>query len=598
MSAFSRRPRDYQTMKKLINRPDEVVDEMLDGLLALHPNLARLAGHNVIVRSDFEERRSEQVAIISGGGSGHEPAHAGFVGSGMLSAAVAGEIFTSPSADFVYAAIRAVAGDPGVLLIVKNYTGDRINFGLAAERARSEGILVEIVVVADDVALADRESNAGRRGIAGTVLVHKVAGAAAAAGKDLPQVASIAQAAAESIGTMGVSLSAGVSPATGKASFTLGDEVELGLGIHGEPGVKRVPLASSDQLVTELLNGITLVLGIRAGDRVALLLNNLGSTTTMELAIAGRKILAILEGRGVQVERVFSGTFVSSLDMAGISISLMRLDDERLQLLDAPTLAPAWPRTYMGKPTPIRDRIVTIPAVETDEVAHRPETAEGKRLERAVAAACHAIIQAAPKLTELDGMVGDGDLGSNMARAADAILENSRTIPFDDPGQALKTLGLAAQNFLGGSSGPFYGAFLLRAGSALSGSTPTAQAWAAAFTEGCDAIAALGGASLGDRTMLDALMPFAHTFGAETSKGLPLPAALTSAVAAANSGAERTAGMTPRRGRSSYLGERALGTIDPGAHAVVVLLRAIAREITGDTQESALGPALRDSEQN
>ena len=195
-------------MKKLINRPDRVVDEMLDGLLALYSGLSRLSGQNVVLRSDFEDRRDEQVAIISGGGSGHEPAHAGFIGSGMLSAAVAGEIFTSPSVDSVFAAIRAVAGTQGVLLIVKNYTGDRINFGLAAEMARSEGILVETVVVADNVALANRQGNAGRRGIAGTVLVHKIAGAAAAEGKDLPQVAALAQAAAENIGTMGVSLSA------------------------------------------------------------------------------------------------------------------------------------------------------------------------------------------------------------------------------------------------------------------------------------------------------------------------------------------------------------------------------------------------------
>src|SRR3954451_22655590 len=268
-------------MKKLINRPDRVVDEMLDGLLALYPGLSRLSGQNVMLRSDFEERRDEQVAIISGGGSGHEPAHAGFIGSGMLSAAVAGEIFTSPSVDSVLAAIRAVAGIHGVVLIVKNYTGDRINFGLAAEMARSEGILVQTVLVADDVALAHVEASAGRRGIAGTVLVHKIAGAAAAQGKDLPQVAALAQAAAEDIGTMGVSLSAGVSPVTGKASFTLNDEVELGLRIHGEPGVKRVPLASSDELVTSLLNGIMTVLRIRAGDRVAVLFNNLGSTTNM-----------------------------------------------------------------------------------------------------------------------------------------------------------------------------------------------------------------------------------------------------------------------------------------------------------------------------
>src|SRR5947208_1584429 len=377
-------------MKKLINRPDQVVDEMLDGLLALYPNLSRLSGYNVVLRSDFEERRDEQVAIISGGGSGHEPAHAGFIGSGMLSAAVAGEIFTSPSVDSVLAAIRAVAGNQGVLLIVKNYTGDRMNFGLAAEMARSEGTRVATVVIADDVALANVESNAGRRGIAGTVFVHKIAGAAAAEGKDLPQVAALAQAAAESIGTMGVSLSAGVSPATGQASFTLEDEVELGLGIHGEPGVKRIPLAPSDELVTELLNGIMPVLGIRAGDRVAVLLNNLGSTTNMELAIVGRKAFAVLEHRGDQMDLMLTGTFVSSLDMAGVSLSLMKVDDERLKLLDAPTSAPAWPRAYPVKPESIAARTVAFPSAEPHPASYETETLEGKRMRSVVSAACQA----------------------------------------------------------------------------------------------------------------------------------------------------------------------------------------------------------------
>ncbi|MFL6448376.1 MAG: dihydroxyacetone kinase subunit DhaL [Bryobacteraceae bacterium] len=568
-------------MKKLINRPDRVVDEMLDGLLALYPGLSRLSGQNVLLRSDFEERRDEQVAIISGGGSGHEPAHAGFIGSGMLSAAVAGEIFTSPSVDSVLAAIRSVAGKHGVLLIVKNYTGDRINFGLAAEMARSEGILVETVVVADDVALAHVEGSAGRRGIAGTILVHKIAGAAAADGKDLPQVAAGAQAAAENIGTMGVSLSAGVSPVTGKASFTLGDEVELGLGIHGEPGVKRVPIAPADELVAQLLNGIMPTLGIRSGDRVALLLNNLGSTTNMELAIVGKRALSLLEGRGVQVERILSGTFVSSLDMAGVSLSLMRVDDDRLKLLDAPTSAPAWPRIFAVKSESVSARTVPFAYAEPEPVAHETETAGGKQMERAVEAACQAAIRSESELTELDQLVGDGDLGMNMARAAKAVLHSLSSIPFDDPAEALKALGLEIQKVLGGSTGPLYGAFLLRAGNALSGNVPAAPSWAAALAEGCEAVSELGGASVGDRTMLDALVPFAHAFGREISQGMPIPEALRFAVDAASTGAERTAAMTARRGRSSYLGERALGKVDPGAAAVVILLQAMAREITG-----------------
>ncbi len=210
-------------------------------------------------------------------------------GQGMLSAAVAGEVFTSPSVDAIVSAIRAVTGKLGALLIVKNYTGDRLNFGLAAEIARSEGMLVETVLVADDVALAANVDYAGRRGIAGTVLVHKIAGAAAAEGKDLPQVASIAQAVADNLGTMGVSLSAGTAPGVGKPSFTLDGEVELGLGIHGEPGVRRIPLRPADEMVDELLRPIERSLRLRAGERIVVLLNNLGATTNMELAIIARR---------------------------------------------------------------------------------------------------------------------------------------------------------------------------------------------------------------------------------------------------------------------------------------------------------------------
>ncbi|HEX8202175.1 MAG TPA: dihydroxyacetone kinase subunit DhaK, partial [Isosphaeraceae bacterium] len=206
-------------MKKLINRPEAVVEEMVEGLAAIHPGLRRLPGHTVLVRADVAEVRDRTVALISGGGSGHEPAHAGYIGRGMLSAAVAGDVFTSPAPDAIVAAIRAVAGPPGVLLIVKNYTGDRLNFGLAAELARAEGVPVEVVVVADDVALAATTETAGRRGLAGTVLVHKVAGAAAEAGADLRAVAAEARAAAEAVRTMGVALSPCIVPAAGRPGF-------------------------------------------------------------------------------------------------------------------------------------------------------------------------------------------------------------------------------------------------------------------------------------------------------------------------------------------------------------------------------------------
>ncbi len=564
-------------MKKLINRPERVVEEMLEGLLVLYPGLARLSHHPVLLRADAEEARERQIALISGGGSGHEPAHGGYIGAGMLSAAVAGEVFTSPSADSVLAAIKAVSGRPGALLIVKNYTGDRLNFGLAAEMARAEGICVETVVVADDVALADTEETAGRRGLAGTVLIHKIAGAAAAAGMDLPQVASIAQAAADSVGSMGISLSAGIAPAVGKASFTLGEsEMELGLGIHGEPGVRRVPLLSADEVVDQLVMEIVSTLPLRPGERIAALINNLGATTTMELAIVARRTMSALESHGLTAERFYGGTFLSSLEMAGVSLSLLRVDDQRLKWLDAPTSAPAWPSVLAKAPSPVSERIIHS-AQETAPLVERPvQTEAGARTQQAIAAVCHALIEAEDRLTEMDRVVGDGDLGSNMARAARVVQENLRSYPLDDLPETMKTLGVTLQEVLGGSSGPLYGVLLLRTGMFLEGDPANdLRRWAVALLEGCGAISELGGARAGDRTMLDALLPFVQTFRDGISAGLSAKDAVADAVIAAEGGAKATARMIPRRGRSSYLGERALGHIDPGAMAVVIVFRAL-----------------------
>ena len=241
-------------MKKFVNRPEDAVEEMLQGLAVLHPGSTRLPGYKVLLRADAASARERQVAVLSGGGSGHEPAHAGYIGEGMLSAAVAGEIFTSPSSDSVYAAIQAIAGKPGSLLVVKNYTGDRLNFGLAAEMARAEGIPVEMVIVNDDVALTEKGSDTGARGLAGTILIHKLLGAAAAEGRNLDDLAVIGKAAVEHLATMGVSFSAGTSPTVGRPGFELGEEeMELGLGIHGEPGVKRMQLQPADELTETLL---------------------------------------------------------------------------------------------------------------------------------------------------------------------------------------------------------------------------------------------------------------------------------------------------------------------------------------------------------
>src|SRR5260221_837918 len=291
-------------VKKLINSPRHVVREMLEGSVDFVPHQALLEDENVVIRAGLPTRSGRSVAVLSGADSGHEPAHAGYVGPGLLTAAVAGDVFTSPSVDAVLAAIRAVSGPAGAVLVVKNYTGDRLNFGLAAELAIAEGIPVEIVVVSDDVALRDTVERARRRGIAGTIFIPKIAGAAAALGRPLVEVAETARAAAAVLGTMGVALGACTVPAVGRPGFALGDEeIELGLGIHGEKGVRRSAMQSADLLVATLLEAIVADLALKRGDRVALLVNGLGGTPPMELAIVGRHALAVLRGRGIQVER-------------------------------------------------------------------------------------------------------------------------------------------------------------------------------------------------------------------------------------------------------------------------------------------------------
>jgi dihydroxyacetone kinase len=559
-------------VKKLINNPRHVLREMLEGFVDLHSGLALLEEEAVVVRADLPVPASRPVALLSGGGSGHEPAHAGYVGAGMLTGAVAGDVFTSPSVDAVLAGIRAAAGPSGAVLVVKNYTGDRLNFGLAAELAREEGIPVEIVVVADDVALRNTVEPARRRGIAGTVLIHKLAGAAIAAGKTLEEVTAVARAAAADLGTMGVALGACTVPTAGKPGFTLGaNEIELGLGIHGEAGVRRGPLQPADALVAEILEAIVSDRGLAQGDRVALLVNGLGATPPMELSIVARAALAELAERGITVERAWAGNFLTALDMPGCSLSLLKLDDERIALLDAPAQAPAWPGG--GRIGPKRRIRAPEPAPAAPaDIAPAPLAPALREAGRAVA---DALVKAEPRLTDLDSRAGDGDLGASMVRAAEAI----RALPEDawaDPARALAAAGDALRRAIGGSSGPFYATALLRASRRLSGeAVPAPAAWAEAFTVAVQAIGELGGAKPGDRTMLDALYPAADAFSAAVASGKSPAEAWGVCVAAAAAGTDATARMLPRLGRASYLGERVIGVPDAGATAALTWLQAL-----------------------
>lgn len=562
-------------MTKLINDAENVVLELLEGVALTQPGLALLTGRTIAVRASAAEAvrdgRAEDlpVAVVSGGGAGHEPAHAGYVADGMLAAAVSGGVFASPSVDAVLEGIRAVTGPAGALLVVKNYTGDRLNFGMAAEVARSEGYEVEMVVVADDVALAADGDTAGRRGLAGTVLVHKVAGALAAGGAPLAEVAEAARRVAAEVGTMGVALTGATVPGAEDAGFTLPTgEVELGLGIHGEPGVSREPLTGADQLVATLVQRVAADRGLGAGDRVVLLVGSSGGTSPMEMAVCTRAAARAAARAGLDVVRLWSGPVMTSIDMVGVSVTALAVDDALLAALDAPTASLAWPG---GGPTPreiIRIDVPADPAEEADTGAPDP------RVRAAVDAACAALLAARAELDEADTHVGDGDLGSTLARGARAWQAN----PVDGSASAiLRHLSRIARRDVGGTSGPLYASMLLAAAETLDAGAGEGSGegagegavggadWPAAFAAGVAAMRALGGAAPGDGTMVDALQP-----AADAARG-----GWAAAISAARAGAKATAEGISTKGRASYLGDRARGHADPGATAVVLWLEAL-----------------------
>jgi dihydroxyacetone kinase-like protein len=327
-------------MKKLINAPDSVVDEALAGMVAAHGDLLRIIEPNVVVRADAP--RQGKVGVISGGGSGHEPMHGGFVGRGMLDAACPGAVFTSPVPDQMLAATKAVDGGAGVLHVVKNYTGDIMNFELAAELAQAEGIEVTSVVIADDVAVTDSLYTAGRRGVGGTVLAEKIVGAAAEEGQDLAAVTALCQRVQDNVRSMGMALTSCTVPAAGKPTFEIGDdEMEIGIGIHGEPGRERRKLAGADEITEALMGPILDDLPFSSGDRVLAFVNGMGGTPLIELYVVYNKVAQMCRDRGVTIERNLVGSYITSLEMAGCSITLLKLDDELTRLWDAPVRTPA-----------------------------------------------------------------------------------------------------------------------------------------------------------------------------------------------------------------------------------------------------------------
>lgn len=327
-------------MKKFINAVELVEDQMIQGMVKAYPQyLKKLDCGNVVVRSSKKENK---VALISGGGSGHEPAHGGYVGEGMLDAAVAGAVFTSPTPDQVYEGIKAIATDAGVLMVIKNYTGDVMNFEMAGEMAETDGIKVKQVVVNDDVAVKDSLYTVGRRGVAGTVFVHKIAGALAETGADLDAVQAVAQKVIDNVRTMGAAIRPCTVPAAGKPGFELSEnEMEVGIGIHGEPGTHREEIKPADEIVDMLLKQILADIDY-TGSEVAVMINGSGATPLMELFIINNHVADVLAEKGIKVYKTFVGEYMTSIEMEGFSISLLKLDDQLKELLDAKADTPAF----------------------------------------------------------------------------------------------------------------------------------------------------------------------------------------------------------------------------------------------------------------
>jgi len=544
-------------MSHFINDRDRIVSEAMDATIRLSSGaLRRLEGYpaiKVVVRADWDRSR---VAVVSGGGAGHEPAHVGFVGDGMLTAAVCGEIFASPSVDAVLAAILEVTGGPGCLLVVKNYTGDRLNFGLAAEKARALGVAVEMVIVGDDIALPAAPRP---RGIAGTLFVHKVAGHFARAGRTLGEVKSGAERAAKSVFSMGASLSSCNIPGQALSENRVAaGQVELGLGIHGEPGASVVPLPPIRELGVAMMGRLEDALGARDGSPIALLVNDLGGVPALEMALVTSALLDATIAHDIRL--VFGpARLMTALDMKGFSVSALSLREPEIEdALRSPVGPEAWPlgRSHRSvAPVSLREKV---------RATARSASAHPLR-RRALERACNVMVGMQGELDALDAKVGDGDTGTTVATAARAILAACEGLPFADLPALFAAISETLSLVMGGSSGVLLAIFTAAVGARL-GAAPD---WAAALEQGAQRVQEYGGAKPGDRTMLDALVPAIEAFRT---------GGLDAAARAAVEGAALTATMKKAgAGRSSYVREDALrGVPDPGAVAVAAVLTAIA----------------------
>jgi ATP-dependent dihydroxyacetone kinase len=541
-------------MNQFINAKETLVTDAIDGLLETSGGtLTRLDGYphiKVVFRSDWDRSK---VALISGGGSGHEPAHAGFVGAGMLTAAVCGEVFASPSVDAVFAAILAVTGQMGCLLIVKNYTGDRLNYGLAAERARAFGLKVSMLVVDDDIALPHLPQP---RGVAGTLFVHKIAGALAEDGADLDSVTDAAKAAIKDMASIGMSLDTCTVPGSVKEDRIAPGMAELGLGIHGEAGVEQVAFEGAKKAMDQVLEKLSSRL--EECSYVAIL-NNLGSTTPLEMSVLAHELVTSKWATNIS-HIIGPAPMMTSLNMHGFSVSVLPLTEGNMAHLELPVALAAWPgmrKIAAARLQPLPDGLSPIKPIPSDNAKTRALLDQ----------CCDLLIAAESDLNALDAKSGDGDTGSTLSGAAQAMKGSFDGLPLADPTQLFRAIGDELSQTMGGSSGVLLAIFFGAAGDACASGKPIPKALLA----GLERISQVGGAVRGDRTMIDALEPALQA----------LPDGIASAATQAREGATQTASMgRAKAGRASYVPEENLiGHNDPGAEAVARLFEGLAKSI-------------------
>jgi dihydroxyacetone kinase len=604
-------------MKKILQCANDIIPDMLSGFALSALDVELIPKYRIVKRRDINAKK---ISLVSGGGSGHEPAHAGFVGSGMLDAAVCGDVFASPSQVQIYQAIRSVATEKGVLLIVKNYSGDIMNFQNAAYMAREDGIAVEFVKVADDLAVQDSLYTVGRRGVAGPIFVHKIAGAAAEQCKSLAEVKAIAEKTIANVRSIGFAFSSCTVPAKGSPTFVLpDDEMEYGVGIHGEPGIQRERMVGAKDLADRMVSSLTQELSIGDADaRVALLVNGFGASPMMELYILNRYVVQALLRKSITVAGVLVGNYMTSIDMAGASVSLLKLDDELESLLNRPCAT-----TGLRVDAPFHviksgdDGQAIMEKSETPNQSHVIEDIGGSEqtmlpstanYEIETPAACALVgdqhltldniiyfvdaisacaIRNEQAFCDLDSFAGDGDFGMSLAKGfrqlkrewPDIMENHSQNIS-----SFLATCALVIMEHCGGASGPIWGAAFRSAGKSATGKTHLSVK---AFSEMLDAaitgIQGVGersfgrGAVVGDKTLIDALIPCADVWHrAAESCETDFLALFKLGAEAACKGAKATEAIVARLGRAGVVGERSLGHPDAGAHAIGVIFTELA----------------------